>query len=1686
MVCPAVVSSCHGTGDAHILVIPGSVDDIVEQVPVSLVGTTILPKWLEYNPKTRTIQGLPISNDAGGYNIKVTALENILHKSGQVSTTFQLLVLNDDRNPNEWSTTTDQRFPIPHNFYLDGCTTDGPIVYTSVILQAKVDSFGASSRISLILSMAEYLRADPLLLTLCPFRDVTNLKRKKIHILASETGNRNTTGREAAEIYWPISCGSFGMLQELIQVLNHNVFSGHISQYLGWHLSGWRIFRKGEEKIVYLQRNRRQVLMVSPTPAMTPPKPTYLIRPGPTVLAQIFTKMFMSTRDYSKLDSATEGDRSHVQTRLPAIPPSNSIPTAPERQQSFPFTTPFSSVPLQAPAQFTEIAFGFVLSVSPPTSLATKSLLATTKHLPTFTLPSKPVMSLDSQTSHVLFAESVMEPMSPSFYVLEPSSYFLLGTPSLRIAQLLPTLIVVTEFETKGIQSIIPTDLISSTLSSSMAIIQPRLTEQFTATSGPNTLSTSMSSLFDEPTLLTALNMFSTPSLDKIAPTASAIITSTNQDHKAETSSVKALHSYSMMAHSEYLLPSPVLYSQSSVISPKQTSLLHTPPIHSSIFVDTKTTLVVNSMVSDDHVLRSLLFLSSTYASTLQITKSQADINDAFMSFSTIHLNTSLHEMYTATEVSPDLINSTVDDKRDSSESNTKIETSLNLVSPLHLLSEHIQPDSDVSLLPNSLMPTSRLTNVEESLSTGMLITYASSSMKITTEDLSFHSVDSILWSTELASTEVESLFYATQQIDISPSQPFAFTNISDIQTTLIANGRSEEITSTNYLFAPSIFTISPSTPIHLQGSSEPIPAHTTKPELMTTSMSLLSSDRKLLEFTLYSAKSGTMASPQPQSFSYHNEVILSSFNTQTASFLTATYITHQLIPTSILFYSFETLSSLSIGEIVKESIIKQAHIPSVSFQERPALSTHSLSLQENQSSWDLITPLNSSIDGLVLLQHSSLTSVDCTPYSHSVTKLILSTPASVASYPSVGKDLRLSTFPFSPTSPSPEFSFLSTAQDPLTSLQSFRQITNQSSQDNSISFPPSFIDILSSINFTETLSSSVPSNELKTSFGVFEEYSDNITMPITTSVAHYSLPSLMPSFSSEVDSRYPTSQPLFSHYIVPTELSYFISSLPQTKPLPESLLHSFGLDLFYSIISSTNTHQISQYSTNSMSVSTMGVWQDIYNHTELFQVYSMSNISIPSQSILPTVSFDKSLVFTHWLSQTITMPVHSVQETQAIESWTAQDTFTKIPISSETTIIESLSPKQTSKMISSTLEVPASEYNGQANKSPTVVNPIEFILTTVGQRFHYSIPADTFFDEEDGDARNLTLTVASIDGSPSGRESWVRFNQSRSTLFGYPLETDYQYSPQEFVLTATDSGGLIVQEGFVIELRLSHDTPCHLYMVRTKNSYHSFLQDRGRVLYFLEKLAKYLNDSSSEDIVLFSIKPGSTLLTWYNNSLCSAGKGLLKECPVSTIQRLLKLIRLPDGLAHPSFVEAMLPEYRILTVENVTYGGACLPLMPTAGLNTTIIHPRSSYLLTTVWPAILTVLLLILLVALLVTIYCFCRYSEKILPSEELSFQENRPTARGQHFEMDALRPRKPPMFIHQAPPPSQLWARLPSPPPYQQVHSTHSDMQHDTPPRIRGLKLQSEPPRYQLPPPYELQSKKQPLSQKMHMNKI
>ncbi|MBN3317510.1 DAG1 protein, partial [Atractosteus spatula] len=381
---------------------------------------------------------------------------------------------------------------------------------------------------------------------------------------------------------------------------------------------------------------------------------------------------------------------------------------------------------------------------------------------------------------------------------------------------------------------------------------------------------------------------------------------------------------------------------------------------------------------------------------------------------------------------------------------------------------------------------------------------------------------------------------------------------------------------------------------------------------------------------------------------------------------------------------------------------------------------------------------------------------------------------------------------------------------------------------------------------------------------------------------------------------------------------------------------------------------------------------------------------------------------------------------------------------------------------------VPANDI---PNISPIVLRPIKPLIATIGLLFEFSIPADTFSDPEDGTADNLTMKIRPSDGSPSGPESWLTLDHKQRLLSGYPLDSDMLYSPQELLLIARDSGGLSAELPFTIELRHPLSEPCHTYTIRTMNSFHSFVKDRRKIELFLNKMAKYFNDTGSSHISVSTLQPGSTVVSWHNVTLCQEDKKAPSLCPKHKIQGLLSAMQTTEGDVEPSFAQAMLPEFRIRSVGNVTYGGMCLHgsdleyPSPTGA----IAHSDRYRWIPTLVIALLTVLGLFLSLVLMAAIFRSCKACECIIRSESISlWPSDRPSCSSCHLELDTLKPRKPPLFLQNIPPPPpQLCLNL-SHPPQERLH--RRPLTHTQRPYQRSTVPSQSPPRYQLPPPYVL----------------
>lgn len=280
-------------------------------------------------------------------------------------------------------------------------------------------------------------------------------------------------------------------------------------------------------------------------------------------------------------------------------------------------------------------------------------------------------------------------------------------------------------------------------------------------------------------------------------------------------------------------------------------------------------------------------------------------------------------------------------------------------------------------------------------------------------------------------------------------------------------------------------------------------------------------------------------------------------------------------------------------------------------------------------------------------------------------------------------------------------------------------------------------------------------------------------------------------------------------------------------------------------------------------------------------------------------------------------------------------------------------------------------------------------------------------------------------------------------------------------MLRATDSKGLAAWQSFTMELLKPSEPPCHLFTVRTKNSYSSFLRERKRVGLFLEKLSLFLNSSSPKDMVLTALQPGSTLISWYNKSLCASANRSSSWCGKDEILQALVKLRVPAGPVSPQFVQAMLPEYRIDVTSSISYSWDCpastKPFPGPCSSPGPMLQARNDSTVRRSPGALLSSACATAGLLLAVAVCWLCRRPRRIPGAQPVMAQTNSQLIHAA-VELDALRPRKAPVHECRASPSPPLW--IPPSGPLPSHKQCPRLIPHITPP--------FQPPKYQLPPPY------------------
>ncbi|GAB1606313.1 hypothetical protein Ahia01_000913800 [Argonauta hians] len=276
---------------------------------------------------------------------------------------------------------------------------------------------------------------------------------------------------------------------------------------------------------------------------------------------------------------------------------------------------------------------------------------------------------------------------------------------------------------------------------------------------------------------------------------------------------------------------------------------------------------------------------------------------------------------------------------------------------------------------------------------------------------------------------------------------------------------------------------------------------------------------------------------------------------------------------------------------------------------------------------------------------------------------------------------------------------------------------------------------------------------------------------------------------------------------------------------------------------------------------------------------------------------------------------------TRPLPTWYTMDYTTTTTTTTATT------PNRSRKPPKKKHRKPGQESGGKkpkhTNRAPDVINPIGKLYAFTGRPFEFQIPENTFNDLEDGSTRDLTLDIAfkwdSHKPPTTHFQTWLQFDESQQAFTGLPLPRDMKESPVEITINAIDQGGKIAQDIVLIYVNDSYtDTvPSHDFRMKFDVNGKRFLNDRRKLRNLMRKLSAYFGDDDSSFITILGARPGSLIITWTNNSIAT------DHCDNKTIQAVKREVLDHRGYMNPRFSKYMSPKYKVTDVE-FQLKGAC------------------------------------------------------------------------------------------------------------------------------------------------------------------
>lgn len=387
-----------------------------------------------------------------------------------------------------------------------------------------------------------------------------------------------------------------------------------------------------------------------------------------------------------------------------------------------------------------------------------------------------------------------------------------------------------------------------------------------------------------------------------------------------------------------------------------------------------------------------------------------------------------------------------------------------------------------------------------------------------------------------------------------------------------------------------------------------------------------------------------------------------------------------------------------------------------------------------------------------------------------------------------------------------------------------------------------------------------------------------------------------------------------------------------------------------------------------------------------------------------------------------------------------------------------------------------SAESRAAPDEAPALKNSIDHIKVSVGRYYQFRVPENTFQDKEDGNTRNLSLSVSLVYGKPLPSDSWLMFDRSSQTLYGIPLKSD-TIGPDvlnKIILTAKDSEGQTVKDAISLTYQYEKELN-HIISMRFISSFEEFMTDRENLVQFARSVAGFYGDNNLAYLTFSNVDKGSVIVAWSNTSLLGS------MCRKSVIQELYdRLVDVNDTRNDSN--SALFRDFKPLSYRLEFSGSCLLPLTSSLPPTKSPVTDGDDRLwLEIILPALIAILVVVI-IALLLLICCrHRRPSKSMKDSDKPAFLEDRrPIIFPEELELvdPSLRSKTPLVlpsdYLHDSRPTVPPHGR--PAPPYKQpeIEDLFPEGDNAPPPppphtRVQDPEgTQSDPPPYRLPPPY------------------